>query len=73
MAEFTNSSKDKGFVMFKDSAKRIIETDKRINADICINIVMRIINQEEIIPYTSIKNGKADWNKIDSNKKNMGN
>lgn len=72
MIEFTNSSKERGFVMFKDSSKRINETDVRVNTEICKNIVLAIINKEEIKPYSSIKNGKPDWKRIKSNLKKYG-
>jgi thioredoxin-related protein len=69
MAEFTNDSKDRGFVMFKDSAKRISEIDESVNVEICKNIVLSIIYKEEIKPYTLVKRGKPDWKKINSNLK----
>jgi thioredoxin-related protein len=72
MTEFTNSSKDRGFVMFRDSSKRISETDERVSADICKNIVLSIINNEEIKPYSSINKGKPDWKRINSNLKKYG-
>lgn len=67
MTEFTKSSKDRGFVMFKDSSKKICETDKQLDTNICKNLVLNIINNEEIKPFSSIKNGKPDWVKIKSN------
>ncbi|MCS3800120.1 thioredoxin family protein [Niastella sp. OAS944] len=72
MTEFTNNSKDRGFVMFKDSAKRIVETNKRMNESACKNIVLSIINNEEIKPYSSIKKGKPDWRIINLNLKKYG-
>lgn len=73
MREFTNSSKDRGFIIFRDSSKRISETtDEQINATICKNIVLGIIYNEEIKPYSSIKKGKPDWKRINSNLKKYG-
>jgi thioredoxin-related protein len=72
ISEFINSSKDRGFAMFRDSSKRISEADERVNAEICKNIVLSIINKEEIKPYSSIIKGKPDWKRISSNLKKYG-
>jgi thiol-disulfide isomerase/thioredoxin len=72
MTEFTNSSKDRGFVMFRDSSKRISEADKLVTASYCKNIVLGIINVEEIKPYSSVKSGKPDWERIKLNLKKYG-
>jgi hypothetical protein len=72
MVEFTKSSKDKGFIIFRDSAKRISETDERVKEGTCKAIVLNIINNEEIKPYRFTKNGKPDWIKIKYNLKKYG-
>lgn len=69
MVEFTRSTKDRGFIMFRDSAKRINETDERVKEDICKNIVLNIIYKEEIKPYCFTKKGKPDWKRIRENLK----
>jgi thioredoxin-related protein len=72
MCEFTKSSKNRGFTIFKDSSKKISEIDERVNQSRCKNIVTGIINNEEIRPYSLVKNGKPDWGRIKSNLKKYG-
>lgn len=69
MAEFTKGSNDRGFEMFRDSSRRICEIDERFDTIMCKNIVLSIINNEEIKPYSTTKKGKPDWDKIKSNLK----
>lgn len=72
MYDFTKSSKDRGFALFRDSAKRINEVDKQMQEKYTNGLVLNIIYKEEIAPYTSSDNGKADWKKINSNLKKYG-
>lgn len=72
MYEFTKSSKDRGFKIFKDQRKRISETDERVSETVCKSFVLNIINKEEIKPYTTTKQGKPDWKRIKSNLKKYG-
>lgn len=67
MTEFTNSSKDKGFIIFRDSSRRISITDETVSAETCKSIVLEIIYKEEIKPYSTVKNGKPDWKLIKTN------
>lgn len=72
MFQFTNNSKDKGFEIFKNSSKRISETDERVSESDCKYFVLEIIKNEEIAPYTKAKKGKPDWKKIETSLKKYG-
>lgn len=72
MHEFTKRSKDRGFFILRDSAKRISETDDRVKESNCKAFVLNIMNEEEIKPFTTTKKGKPDWKKIKSNLKKYG-
>jgi hypothetical protein len=65
--EFTKTSKDRGFKLFRDYAKRISEVEKKMEEKFSKNLVLNIIYREQIKPFTTTKNGKADWKKIRSN------
>lgn len=72
MYDFTKSSKERGFTIFKDSAKRINETDRLMTQEVCKYFVWEIIKKEEIKPFIKTKKGKPDWKKIRSNLKKYG-
>jgi len=70
--DFTKTSKEKGFAIFRDSAKRISETDKQWTEGNCKGFVLNIIYNEEIKPYQFTKKGKPDWKKIKTNLEKYG-
>ncbi|HEX9512828.1 MAG TPA: thioredoxin fold domain-containing protein [Puia sp.] len=72
MYDFTKSSKDKGFVVFRDNAAKIYQVERRIEEKQSKDLVINIIYNEEIKPYEKSKNGKPDEKKIEANIKKYG-
>jgi len=72
MVEFTTSTKDRGFAVFRDHQDRIFKADSTIGKAGSKAFVENIIYKEEMKPYESTNNGKPDWTKMKTNVKKYG-
>ena len=64
MYQFTASTRDPGFRLFRDSADRISSVNKRMIKAACEGKCMIVIYNEVIKPLERSLDGKPDWKKI---------
>lgn len=64
MYQFTTSTRDPGFALFRDSAKRIGSLDKKMTEAACEGKDEQIIIGEVIKPLARSLDGKPDWKEI---------
>ena len=69
MIEFTSTSKDRGFSVFRNHADEIHKSVNEIDAENLKGILENIIYKEEIAPYVNSRNGGPDWSKMELNSK----
>jgi len=72
MVDFTTSTMDRGFAVFRDHPDKICQADSTITIAGLKGFVKDIIYKEEMKPYVSSKNGKPDWTIMKTNMKKYG-
>ena len=68
----TVSSKDRGFPVFMNEAKKVEQVEPLIALPYSRALTDNIIREENIVPFLKSANGKTDWTRIKTNLKKWG-
>lgn len=62
--QFTSSINDAGFKIFRNYPERISQIERQLDTERINVILQSILYRDEIMPFTTSKNGRPDWHLI---------